>query len=228
MKCAVHTDVDATGFCRNCGKAMCAVCVRPVRDVLYCEDCLANVMGHAQPWAAPVATPAPSEVAQGVTETVNPIPATTAAVPTGHAGNPAVAFVLGFLFPGLGAVYNRQYNKALIHIVVFAVMILGLSSDMDGGMKAVLGILLAAFIFYMAFDAMHTAQAQRRGETVADPLQSWSKERPIGPIILIVAGALFLLNNFDMLPFYRIERFWPLILIAVGIFMFRDRLGANR
>ena len=45
MKCAVHTEVDATGYCRNCGKPMCAVCVRPVRDVLYCEDCLAGVMG---------------------------------------------------------------------------------------------------------------------------------------------------------------------------------------
>ena len=45
MKCVVHPDADAVGYCRNCGKAMCAVCVRPVRDVLYCEDCLANVMG---------------------------------------------------------------------------------------------------------------------------------------------------------------------------------------
>ena len=32
MKCAVHPEVDATGFCRNCGKAMCPACVRPVRD----------------------------------------------------------------------------------------------------------------------------------------------------------------------------------------------------
>ena len=45
MKCAVHSDVDATGYCRNCGKAMCALCVRPVRDVLYCEDCLATIVG---------------------------------------------------------------------------------------------------------------------------------------------------------------------------------------
>ena len=40
MRCAVHSDVDAVGYCRNCGKAMCSACVRPVRDVLYCEDCL--------------------------------------------------------------------------------------------------------------------------------------------------------------------------------------------
>lgn len=47
MKCAVHPDVDAAGYCRNCGKAMCRDCVRPVRDVLYCEDCLASGMGHS-------------------------------------------------------------------------------------------------------------------------------------------------------------------------------------
>jgi hypothetical protein len=212
MKCAAHPEVDATGFCRNCGKAVCGVCVRPVRDVLYCEDCLATVLGHtgaARDLAAPTTSVPP-----------------TSAAPT-HAGNPGLAFVLGFLFPGLGAVYNGQYNKALIHIVVFATLILGLSSDMDGGMKAVLGILLAGFIFYMGFDAMRTAQAQRRGEASVDPLQAWSKERPIGPIVLIVAGALFLLNNFDLLPFYRIERFWPLILIAVGILMFKNRLGGR-
>jgi hypothetical protein len=79
----------------------------------------------------------------------------------------------------------------------------------------------------MGFDAMRTAQAHRRGEVPVDPLQSWSKERPIGPIILIVVGALFLLNNFDLLPFYRIERFWPLILIVVGILMFRNRLAGR-
>jgi TM2 domain-containing membrane protein YozV len=207
MKCAVHSEVDATGYCRNCGKALCAVCVRPVRDVFYCEDCLANVLGHPAP------TPqAPTAVVSS-----------SSAAPT-HAGNPGVAFVLGFLFPGLGAVYNGQYNKALIHIVVFAAFILGLSSDMDGGMKAVFGILLAGFIFYMAFDAMRTAQSKQRGETPADPFESWSKNRPVGPIILIVVGAIFLLNNFDWFPFYRLERFWPLILIIVGGLMFRNRL----
>ena len=208
MKCAVHSEADAVGYCRNCGKAMCSVCVRPVRDVLYCEDCLATIMGV--PGAVPALVPA-----SGV-----PVPAASQ-----RGGNPALAFILGFAIPGLGAVYNGQYNKALIHVVVFATMVFGLSSDFDGGMKAVLGILLAGFIFYMAFDAMRTAQAQRIGEAAPDPLQSWSMQRPVGPIILIAVGALFLLNNFDLLPFYRIERFWPLILIVVGILMFRNRLG---
>ena len=217
MRCAVHSDVDAVGYCRNCGKAMCSTCVRPVRDVLYCEDCLATVVGIPAPEARGSAQPPVAGVP------VAPPPAASGR----RAGNPAVAFVLGFLFPGLGAVYNGEYNKALIHIVVFATFVFGLSSDMDGGMKAVLGILLAGFIFYMAFDSMRTAESQNRGEASADPLESWSKDRPIGPIILIVLGALFLLNNFNWFPFYQIERFWPLVLIAVGILMFRNRLSGR-
>jgi TM2 domain-containing membrane protein YozV len=218
MKCAVHPEVDATGYCRNCGKPLCAVCVRPVHDVFYCEDCLATVLGHTAPAPAPAPPPAAAFA-----------PAATTA-PAAHAasgGSPAIAFILGFVFPGLGAVYNGEYNKALIHIVVFVAFILGLSSDMDDAMKAVFGILLAGFIFYMAFDAMRVAQSKQRGETPADPLESWSKDRPVGPIILIVLGAIFLLHNFDWFPFYRLARFWPLILIIAGGLMFRNRLSGR-
>jgi hypothetical protein len=214
MKCAVHSDVDATGFCRNCGKPMCSACVRPVRDVLYCEDCLAGIVGIPGASAPGVAS-APAPGASGVLPT---------AVPVRSSHSPGLAFLLGFLFPGLGAVYNGEYNKALIHIVVFATFIFGLSSDMDGGMKAVLGILLAGFIFYMAFDSMRTAEAKRVGTATADPLESWSTNRPLGPIILIIIGALFLLNNFDWFPWYRIHQFWPVVLIIVGVLMFRNRL----
>ena len=214
MKCAVHPDVDAVGYCRNCGKAMCSTCVRPVRDVLYCEDCLANVIG------IPGATPAvASNSALADTFAVPPPPA-----PPRVGGNPGVAFFLG-LFPGLGAVYNGEYNKALIHIVVFAAIIVGLSSDPGDGGALTLSLLLAGFVFYMAFDAMRTTRAKSLGETTADPLESWSKNRPVGPIILIALGALFLLNNFDWFPFHFIWRLWPLILIGVGILLFRNRLS---
>jgi multisubunit Na+/H+ antiporter MnhB subunit len=104
-------------------------------------------------------------------------------------------------------------------------MIVGLSSGLGGGADTALSLLLAGFVFYMAFDSMRTAKAKQLGEATIDPLESWSKERPIGPIILIGVGVLFLLNNFSWFPFYKIERFWPLILIAVGVLMFRNRLG---
>ena len=216
MKCAVHSDVDAVGYCRNCGKAMCSTCVRPVRDVLYCEDCLASLMGIPGV-AGASATGAPASIPG-----VLPPPAPSAR----SGGSPGVAFFLG-LFPGLGAVYNGEYNKALIHIVVFTAIIVGLSSDPGDAAATLLGFLVAGFVLYMAFDAMRVAKARNLGEATVDPLESWSKNRPVGPIILIALGVLFLLNNFNLLPFWRIGRLWPLVLIGVGVLMFRNRMGRS-
>lgn len=216
MNCAVHPEVEASGYCRNCGKAMCTACVRPVREVLYCEDCLAKVMGIPVPAAAPAEyAGAPAASPSG------------AALPvlTEKAGNnPGIAFILG-LVPGLGAIYNGEYNKALIHIVVFASIIVGLSSDIGAGPTVALALLLAGFIFYMAIDAMRTVKARMAGQPLQDPLESWSKARPIGPMILIGIGALFLLNNFGFFDYFRVRQiFWPAILIGVGFLMLRNRM----
>lgn len=216
MKCAVHAEVDAVGYCRNCGKALCGTCVRPVRDVFYCEDCLAAIAGVAPPPAAA------SPYSQAAAVAPPPAPAARRS-----SGSPALAFFLGFCFPGLGAVYNGEYNKALIHIVVFTTMAIGLSSDIGDGATVALAILLAGFIFYMGFDAMRVAKAKNTGEAIDDPLENWSKDRPVGPIILIVVGSLFLLNNFDFFPFFKLDRFWPVILIAIGVLMFRRRLNSR-
>src|SRR5216684_3991188 len=166
MNCAVHSDVDAVGYCRNCGKAMCSTCVRQVRDVLYCEDCLATIMGI--PGATPATAPGGAVPPPGA---LPPLP-----VPGRSTSSPGVAFVLG-LFPGLGAVYNGEYHKALIHIVVFIAMIFGLNSDIGDGADVALSLLLAGFIFYMVFDSVRTAKARATGQVSPDPLESWSKNR---------------------------------------------------
>jgi Domain of unknown function (DUF5668) len=216
MKCAAHSDADAVGYCRNCGKAMCSACVRPVRDVLYCEDCLAAIMGIPGAPPAGGANVAPPSASALPPAPVQPRPGSSA----------GAAFILGFI-PGLGAVYNGEYNKALIHIVVFAAMIVGLNSDIGDSAEVVLSLLLAGFVLYMAFDAHRTARAKLAGETSLDPIESWSKNRPVGPMILIALGALFLLNNFSWFPFYRIGRLWPVILIGVGVLLFRNRLSGR-
>jgi LiaI-LiaF-like transmembrane region/B-box zinc finger len=240
MKCAVHTDSDAVAYCRNCGKPLCSVCARPVRDVIYCEDCLAATIGlpgafspaaHvAVPFAetARVESPAFAAPAQNP-YAAGPVPVggIPAGAPPRYANtNGAIAFILG-LVPGLGAVYNGEYNKALIHIVVFAAMIVGLNSDIGDSAETALSFLVAGFVFYMAFDAMRTAKARHAGQPYVDPLESWSKERPVGPIILIGLGALFLLNNFSWFAFYRVKILWPLILIGVGALMFRNRISKD-
>jgi hypothetical protein len=213
MKCAVHPEVEASGYCRNCGKAMCPVCVRPVRDVLYCEECLASVMGMGTPAPAPVGT-----------QNAGATPAVPLPVKQGGT-HPGLAFVLGFI-PGLGAIYNGEYNKALVHIVVFAGIILGLSSDFGDGLQAIFVLAVIIFPIYMAIDALRVAKARSTGEPLQDPFEAWSKNRPIGPIVLIGIGALVLLHNFGFFEYFRVRQFfWPLVLIGVGALMLRNRIG---
>jgi TM2 domain-containing membrane protein YozV len=216
MKCAVHTDVDATGYCRNCGKPMCAVCVRPVRDVLYCEDCLATTMGIPATPGTAVTPAAPIQTG-----------AAPASQPAGIGPSPVLAFFLGFL-PGLGAFYNEQYGKGIIHLAIFLFLfITGVDGGVGGGAEAALWICLSALWVYMPVDAYRTAKAKLAGQVLQDPLESFSKGRPVGPILIIGIGVLLLLHNFDWFPLWRIEQFWPVILIVVGLVMFRNRLGGR-
>ena len=219
MNCAVHADTEASGYCRNCGKAMCAACSHRVRDVLYCEDCLAQHVGL--PPAAPPPSAAPHPPA-------NPGPYIPIATPQLRQGNsPVLAFLLGFI-PGLGAIYNGEYNKAILHVVVFGAIILGIASDLGESLQGLLIFALVISPFYMAIDAMRTAKAKSTGQPLADPFENWSGQRPLGPIILIGIGALFLLNNFGFFEFFRVRQiFVPLLLIGIGFFMLKNRVSGK-
>ena len=211
MNCAVHADTEASGYCRNCGKAMCAACSHRVRDVLYCEDCLAQHVG------LPV-----SGVPADPGGFAPPIPAAQK-----QTGAPVLAFLLGFI-PGLGAVYNGEYNKAIIHVVIFGAIILGIASDLGESIQGLLIFALCVFPFYMAIDAMRSAKAKATGQPLADPFENWSGRRPLGPIILIGIGGLFLLNNFGFFDFFRVRQiFVPLLLIGVGFFMLKNRMSGK-
>ncbi|HET6930574.1 MAG TPA: DUF5668 domain-containing protein [Candidatus Acidoferrum sp.] len=217
MNCAVHADTEASGYCRNCGKAMCAACSHRVRDVLYCEDCLAQHVGlPASPSAAaPVGAADPGGFAPPITPAQKQ-----------HSA-PALAFLLGFI-PGLGAVYNGEYNKAIIHVVVFGAIIFGIASDLGDSIQGLLIFALCVFPFYMAIDAMRSAKARATGQPLTDPFENWSGQRPLGPIILIGIGALFLLNNFGFFEFFRVRQiFVPLLLIGIGFFMLKNRVGGK-
>ncbi len=188
MNCAVHSEVEATGFCRNCGKALCAQCKRDVRGILYCETCLADLLSKPQP-------------------------------PAG-AGSPGLAAVLGFI-PGLGAVYNGEYMKALIHVLVFAALV---TLDTSGRAQPFSGIMTAAFIFYMAIDAYRTARARMLGQVPPSSAGGWTTDKPIGPIILIGLGVIFLLDKYY--SFWNwFGDYWPVALIVLGVLMLWKRMG---
>ncbi|HXN74351.1 MAG TPA: B-box zinc finger protein [Candidatus Acidoferrales bacterium] len=193
MKCATHPDVDATGFCRNCGKPLCPACTRDVNGALYCENCL----------AAAVAVPRPD-------------------VPPRSDTNPGLAATLGFI-PGLGAVYNGEYIKALIHVLIFGGLIALLSSDLPGGYDAFIGIALAGFCVYMPMEAYRTAKARRMGEAEPADFASTSGNKPMGAIILIAIGALLLMKNFGLLEREWFSKSWPVGLIILGAWLIWDR-----
>ena len=142
--------------------------------------------------------------------------------------SPGLAFILGFI-PGVGAIYNGQYAKGLIHVLVLGTLISIVSSGHLGSGEPLFGLMISAWFFYMAFEAYHTARRRQLGQPVDEfsslfPLRGKAGRFPVGPIILIAIGILFLLNNFDLIHFYDIARYWPVFLIALGGYMLYTRL----
>jgi hypothetical protein len=142
-----------------------------------------------------------------------------------------LAFLLG-LIPGVGAIYNGQYLKGLVHAVIFGLFI-SLANSTEGTAGQPLLIALAfAFYFYMPFEAYHTAKKRQLGL----PVDEWSSlmgpprydaRAPIGPILLIAVGVLFLLDTLHLIEFREIGRFWPVLLIAVGAYMLYSRVSSG-
>ena len=141
--------------------------------------------------------------------------------------SPVMAFLLGMI-PGVGAIYNGQYAKGLVHAVIFGLLITALSSHSLNGFEPMLGILLGVFFFYMALEAFHTARKRQAGETVEEfsslIASGGSVGFPTGAIVLIGLGFLLLLNTLDIFSFERAIRFWPVGLILLGAYMLYNRM----
>jgi len=234
------------------------------------------------------------------------------------APNPSAAAVLG-LIPGVGAMYNGQFFKGLIHVVIFAVLVS--ITEYHG----IFGIFIGAWVLYQSFEAYHTARALREGQPLPDPLglnevgnwlnlgsrtqhpgmpptgqppastgaypppppgayqppytgggyqppsqspyQSpyqapytppvpgytpvagtsdpanpvaapsgpevipplfWRRKEPIGAIVLIALGLLFLLGQLDIFHGRLIEFAWPLFLIGIGVWLVIRRIGESQ
>jgi hypothetical protein len=146
MNCANHPDRERTAFCQNCGKPLCTECVRNVGSSVFCEPCL----------VARVAGPAPRA---GYGYGVPP-----AAVPVAPGEpNPGIAALLGFI-PGVGAMYNEQYGKGIVHLMVFAVLVSLASNGSD-----FFGLFVVGWVAYMVIEAHHTARARRDGTPLPNP-----------------------------------------------------------
>jgi len=280
MNCANHPDTAVAAYCQNCGKALCAQCVRPVSGVIYCEQCLAAKLGIGGGYAVPgaAAYTASGTTAGGVNYAVSGV-----IPPTGP--NPSTATVLGFI-PGVGAMYNGQFVKALVHVLVFVVLI-GITDN-----HGIFGLFIAAWVLYQVFDARQTAIARRDGLPLPDPFglnelgaklgipnsnvtpsatrtytsvppvppqaagyappadyttqyppysavppvspvgfvppdvdpyAPMPRREPIGAIVLIGLGLLFLFNTLGIFGFNWFHHTWPLLIIGLGAWLLYRR-----
>ncbi|HVN08639.1 MAG TPA: DUF5668 domain-containing protein [Patescibacteria group bacterium] len=133
-------------------------------------------------------------------------------------GRAATAAALGII-PGLGAVYNGDYVKALIHVLVFG-SIISLIDRSPG----IFVPMLVAWIFYMPIEAYQTAKARAQSGTPNPSDAAGLRRREsIGPLLLIAIGTLALMNELNIIDFDRIISFWPVGLIALGVWLLMKR-----
>ncbi len=270
MDCVNHSGVNAVVYCQNCGKGLCTECLTAgaMRNVpggqILCSNCISAWQSQQPPFAG--------------------------ARPSGP--NPWVAGALGVI-PGVGAMFNGQFFKAFVHVIVFALLV-SITSTVHGNMDVFFGLLIPAWILYQAFEAFHTAKALRDGDPAPDPLglnemgnwlnmgtrpqtpgqpsagqtpaapaaghypppyagqpqppnqmpyqapyqqaplppaSSWGccgRKEPVGAIVLIALGLLFLAGQLDIFHGVIVKFGWPVLMIALGVWLMVRRIGESQ
>lgn len=216
MNCANHADLLATAYCRTCGKPMCDQCRRDAYGTVFCDE---HVAAAVPPTPPPGASAPPPSSPYGVP--MPPPPRSYASV------SPGMALFLGFI-PGVGAIYNGQYAKGILHAVIWGVLMSIADSRALHGAEPLMIITVMAYWAYMALEAYHTARKRRAGEPV-DEYSSildlrGGRDLPVIAIALIVFGGILLLHTLDLLDFERVARFWPVLLIAAGVYLLYGRV----
>jgi len=232
MNCANHADASAVAYCRTCGKALCANCTRPVRGVIYCEDCLgAKMEGVPTGTTGFVSGTVPQAAAPG--RVPPPPPPVVSSGP-----NPTVAGILAGFFPfGVGAVYTGQYATGLAHLVIVSSLFAGAiaaGNRNNDGLTAICVLSLIFFYVYQIIDSVRSAKAIQMSQPVPDPFglaatfsggaKTETNKIPTGAIVLILLGVLFLLHTAGLLE-VNFHRFWGVILILLGGWIFATRWG---
>lgn len=135
--------------------------------------------------------------------------------------NPWIATLLSMVCPGLGAAYNGQTTKALVHFALF-VGLFQMAVLTSGTPLFVLGFI--GMWFFAALDAWRTAQMIRSGVTPdsADDIlvSRFSGNPKLWGAVLLVLGAAFLFQRvFNFVPVLR--GVLPLMLIGLGIYVIK-------
>lgn len=208
MNCAYHSKNPAVVECHRCARALCTACDHRIRGFPYCQDCIV----------------AGVDVLQQQTR--------SNVLPTLRRNNsPLVATLLSFV-PGLGAAYNGQTSKAIVHFAVFAsfFQLAIVTESVDFGLPLFVAGFFGAWLF-SAVDAYRTAQLLRAGlapDTEQDVIARRLYGSPLGwSITLMLLGAVFLIHSIIgiRLP---VRQVLPILLLLLGAYMLGDYLLRER
>jgi len=121
------------------------------------------------------------------------------------------------LLPGMGAVYNRQNIKAVVHFVSVIGLFELASLKVAAGVFALAGLV---FYLYSIIDAYRTAMLIARGESPAVDEERFKrsliKRAPLIGIMLIAAGLLLVVQILRPFAFITLARLFPVALIILG------------
>jgi len=199
MNCAYHNQNVAVVNCNGCAKPLCPTCDHRIKGFPYCQDCIVLGVDLLRQ--------------QGRTNYAPFVKKRT---------SPVIATLLSFICPGLGAAYNGQTTKALVHFAVF-VGLFQLAALTGGTPIFVLGFI--GMWFFAALDSWRSAQMIRSGvtpDTAEDILvRRFSGNTKLWGGVLGALGLAFLLQRFGIDLRFIFRGLLPLLLIGLGIYLLR-------
>jgi hypothetical protein len=137
----------------------------------------------------------------------------SSARPRGRARLAALFAVL----PGMGAVYNRQNIKAVVHFISIIGLFELASLKVAAGVFALAGLV---FYFFSIIDAYRTAMLIARGESPEVDEERFKrsliKRAPLIGVMLIAAGLLLVIQIVKPFAFVTVARLFPVALIILG------------
>jgi len=206
MNCSYHLKNPATVQCSQCARALCPACDHRIRGFPFCQDCI-------------VAGVEMLRYQRSQTSDANVIRRQT---------SPFIATFLSLFVPGLGAAYNGQTSKAIVHFAVFA-SFFQMAVVTNGVAIFVLGV-FGTWLFG-AVDACRTAQLMRAGlapDAEEDAITRQLYGNPVAwGVTLLVLGLVFLAHTLLGVQF-PVRRTLPVALVILGAYMLFDYLKRRR
>ena len=194
MNCAYHPINLANARCSSCRRGLCPACDHRIKGYPYCQDCIVagvEMLRHNSPGERPHAARFGDK-------------------------SPGVAMLLG-LVPGLGAVYNGQNIKALVHFA----LVVGSWQVADIVGAPLFGIAGVFFYIYSIYDAHRSTQRLRTGEDLSsedERLKRFLREHThIWGSVLVSVGVLSIFSLF--FSNWYLHRLWPVLLIGAGFYL---------